>query len=169
MTTKDEVIAAIEASETRVERMAPALLAHASARLPDSEWDVRQALCHVAARANAVPLATNLAQRALAAKAQGQPLDLRSMRRGVDMNQAQIDERQGRGVADLVAEIHSGHQAAIAAVRELAAEAFEQRFPRIMGEGEMSVGEMILMAGSGHENAHLDHIERALGPGPAAT
>jgi hypothetical protein len=163
MTTKEEVIAAIEASDARVKGLAPALLAHGTARLPESEWDVRQALCHVAARANAVPLSLSVMQRVLAARAQGQPADLRggSARAG-DINQAQLDERQGRGVADLLAEIDIGHQAAIAAVRAMPPEQFEQRFPRFTGEGEMSLGELILRAGSGHEKDHLDHIERAI-------
>ena len=163
MTTKDEVITAIEASEKRVDGLAPALLAAGEAKLPESEWDVRQALCHVAARANAVPLAQMVAQRALAAKAQGQPLDLRSGAARVgDINQGQLDERQGRSVAELLAEIHAGHQAAVAAVRAMPQGEFDQSFPRIGGEGEMSVSDMILRAGSGHENDHLNHIERAL-------
>ncbi len=161
MTTKEEVIAAIEASEARVQALAPALLAHGPARLPESEWDVRQALCHVAARANAVPLSTGIAQRALAARAQGQPFDMRGGRVG-DINQAQLDERQRQSVADLLAEIHRGHQAAIAAVRALPPDQFDQSFPSFTGTGEMTLGDLILRAGSGHENSHLDHIERAL-------
>ena len=161
MTTKEEVIAAIEASDARVQALAPTLLAHGQARLPDSDWDVRQALCHVAARANAVSLSTGLAQRMLAARAKGQPLDLRAARAG-DINQAQLDERQDRSVADLLAEIQAGHQAALEAVRALPPDQFDLSFPRFTGEGEMTVGEMILRAGSGHENDHLNHIERAV-------
>jgi hypothetical protein len=161
MTTKDEVIAAIEASDARVQALAPALLAHGQARLPDSDWDVRQALCHVAARANAVPLSTGLVQRVLAARAKGQPLDLRAARAG-DINQAQLDERRERSVADLLAEIQAGHQAAIVAVRALSPDQFDQSFPRLTGDGEMTLGDMILRAGSGHENDHLNHIERAI-------
>lgn len=169
MTTKEEVIDAIEATEARVKGLAPALLAHGQARLPDSEWDVRQALCHVAARANAVPLSTGLVQRVLAARAQGQPPDLRGSARAGAINQAQLDERRDHGVADLLTEISAGHQAAIAAVRGMPQDQFEQRVPRFTGEGEMSLGDLILRAGSGHENDHLDHIERAIaGAAPAA-
>src|SRR5579859_1657250 len=161
-TTKEDVITALETSEARVDRMAPSLLAHPEVKLIDSEWNVRQALCHVAARANALPLATRLAQAALAAKAAGQPLNLGGAGRQTDINQAQLDERQGRGVADLLSEIHAGHQAAISGVRELSPETFDQRFPRFRGEGEMTVGELILAAGSGHENSHLYLIEQAI-------
>ncbi len=158
----------MEASDARVQALAPALLAQGQARLPESEWDVRQALCHVAARANAVPLSTTLAQRALAARAQGQPLNLRGARPG-ELNQAQLDARQEHSVADLLAEIQAGHQAALAAVRALPQDQFDQRFPSFTGEGDLSLGDLILRAGSGHENAHLDHIERALaGVAPVA-
>jgi Mycothiol maleylpyruvate isomerase N-terminal domain len=168
VTTKDEVIAAIEASDARVKALAPALLANGQAKLPESEWDVRQALCHVAARANAVPLSSTIAQRALAARAQGQPLDLRAgASRATDINQAQLDERQDRSVADLLAEIHAGHQAAIMAVGEMPPDQFDQTFPRFTGDGEMSLGDLLLRAGSGHETDHLNHIERALAA-PAA-
>jgi len=162
MTTKEEVITALEASETRVDRLAPVLLAHPDAKLIDSEWTVWQALCHVAARANALPLAARLAERIRAAQAEGQPINWRGSNRGVDINQGQIDERQGHAVPDLLSEIHAGHQAALAGVRELSVEAWDQRFPRFTGEGEMTMGELILLSGSGHENSHLDQIEKAI-------
>jgi hypothetical protein len=162
MTTKEEVIAALETSEARVDRLAPDLLAHPDAKLVDSEWTVWQALCHVAARSNALPLATRLAERIRAAQAEGQPINWRGSNRGVDINQAQIDERQGRGVPELLSEIHAGHQAAMAAVRGLSQESFDERFPRFTGEGEMSMGELLMLSGSGHENGHLDQIEQAI-------
>jgi DinB superfamily len=162
MTTKEEVITAIEASETRVNGLAPALLAHAEARLPDdSEWNVRQALSHVAARANAVPLAFGVARRVQAAQAQGAS-DWRGSTRPADINQAQIEERLNLSVAELLTELHAGHQAALAAVREMPQDLFDQRVPRFTGEGDMSLGELIQRAGSGHENEHLDQIERAI-------
>ena len=163
MTTKDDVITAIETSETRVNGLAPALLANAEARLPDdSEWNVRQALSHVAARANPVPLAIGIARRVQAAQGQGSAADRRGSTRPADINQAQIEERLNLGVAELLAEIHSGHQAALAGVREMPQDLFDQRVPRFTGEGDQSLGELILRAGSGHENEHLDQIEQAI-------
>src|SRR5260221_5188604 len=103
MTTKEEVIAAIAASDARVKGLAQALLAHGTARLPESEWDVRQALCHVAARANAVPLSLSVMQRVLAARAQGQAPDLRGgSAPAADINHAQPYERPEPGSPDLL-------------------------------------------------------------------
>ena len=60
MTTKHEVITAIETAEARVKALAPALLEQGETRLPDSDWDVREALCRMAARANLVPLSIGI-------------------------------------------------------------------------------------------------------------
>ena len=164
MTTKDEVISAIEAADARVKRLAPALLAHGPDPLPDSEWDVREALCHVAARANPVPLSLSIMQRMLVATAQTQPLDPRAAaNRGAAINQAQLDERMDRSVEDVLAEIQAGHQTAMATVRAMPQDQFDQRFSRVTGDGETSLGEMILRAGAGHEKEHLDQIENAIG------
>ena len=81
----------------------------------------------------------------------------------VDGVQAQLEERMDRSVEEVLAEIQAGHQAGIATVREMPQEQFDQRFPRVSGDGETSLGETILRAGAGHEKEHLDQIENALG------
>ena len=164
MTTKDEVISAIEAADARLKALAPTLLAHGPDPLPDSEWDVRQALCHVAARANPVPLSISVMQRMLAASSQRQTPNLRAGASRIDdINQTQLEERMDRSVEDVLTEIQAGHRAGIATVREMPQEQFDQRFPRVTGDGETTLGEMILRAGAGHEKEHLDQIENALG------
>jgi hypothetical protein len=164
---KEDVLRALARSESRIDDMAPALVRHADDPLVDSEWTVREALCHVAARANAVPLANRIAQLMLAAQAEGQAPNFGGAGRATDINQAQLDERNDLTVAALLVEIHAGHQAAMAEVQAMPQETFDLRFPRVMGEGDMSLGDMILQAGSGHENNHLDHIERSLAQAPA--
>jgi hypothetical protein len=164
MTTKEDVISAIEAADARVKQLAPALLAHGPDRLPDSEWNVREALCHVAARANPIPLSLTIMERMLVATAQGQKLDVRAVsNRTADINQGQLDERMDQTVEEVLAEIEAGHQTALAAVRDMPQEQFDRRFPRVTGDGETSLGEMILRAGAGHEKDHLDQIVNALG------
>ena len=167
MTTKDEVISAIETADARVKALTPALREHGADRLPDSEWDVREALCHVAARANAVPLSLSIMERMLTATGQPQPLDPRAAAsRSAAINQAQLDERMDRSLEEVLSEIETGHQAAIATVRAMPQDEFDQRFQRVTGDGDTSLGEMILRAGAGHEKEHLDQIERALGGAP---
>jgi hypothetical protein len=162
MTTKADVIAAIVAVEARVERLAPDILAHADARLPEGEWRVREALCHLAARSNSVPMARAAVERARTAQAQGGP----ALRQGSfdidEVNRQQIADRQGRSPRDLLDEIHQGHQAEIAAMTAFDPEMLDLRIPSFTGQGDMSVADLLLLAGPGHDNAHLDQIEGVL-------
>jgi|SRR5947209_7499198 len=162
MPTKEEVVAAIAAADERVTGLGPAMLANAQTPLVESEWDVRQALCHVAARANPVPLANMIMQRVRAAQAAGQPTGPRGSGRGNEINQGQLEERQDSSVPDLLNEIHAGHQAAILAVREMPQDILDQRLPRFFGEGDMSMAELLLLSGTGHETSHLDEIVKAI-------
>jgi hypothetical protein len=164
MTTRAEVIGAIEAVEARVERMAPAILAHADARLPVGEWCVRDALCHLAARSNSVPMVVAAAEELLAAKTQGGSERLRRTYNIDEVNRQQIDSRQDRTPRELLGEIGEGHRAEIAAVSALDQEWLDQRIPSFTGQGDMSIVDLVLAAGPGHDTAHLDQIERAIYP-----
>ena len=163
MTTKVDVIKGIETVDTRVDQMTPRLLANGAARLPEGAWQVRQVLSHLAARANSMPIAATAAQRMRAAGDQGKPALARS---GIDideMNQEQIDTRQSRSIQELVDEIHTGHQTMLKAIREFDEKTLEERLPALTGGGDMSFADLVLRAGPGHENHHLDQIEKAMG------
>jgi hypothetical protein len=163
MTTKVDVMKGIEAVDARVNQMTPQLLTNGTARLPEGEWQEGQVLCHLAARANSVPIATTAAQRMRAARDQGQSALARSAIDIDEMNQQQIESRQNRSIQELVDEIHAGHQAALQAVREFDPRALEERLPAFTGGGDMSFADLVLRAGPGHENHHLDQIEKAMG------
>ncbi len=156
MTTKAEILAAIEAVEARVERLTPAILAHVEARLPEGEWRVREALCHLAARSNSVPIAQAAAERVRANQGWGSyNID--------EENAGQIADRQRRTTQDLLAEIHQGHRAETAAVAAFDDETLNQRMPKFIRTGDMSMADLLLAAGPGHDNMHLDQIEKAVG------
>jgi hypothetical protein len=163
MTTRVDVINGIEAVDARVNELTPQLLTHADAELPEGEWHVREALCHLAARANSVPLATAAAQRARAAKSQGQAAPARGSINIDEINQRQIDDRRNHSIQELLDEIHAGHQTAVKAVREFDQPSLEERLPAFTGGGDMSFAELLLRAGPGHENNHLDQIVKAMG------
>lgn len=163
MTTKVDVIEGIKAVDARVNRLTAQLLASADAELPEGEWHVHETLCHLAARANGVPVATAAARRARAAKIQGQSVPARGAVDIVEINEQQIDDRRNRSVQELLDEIHAGHQAALQAVREFDPPALEERLPAFAGGGDMSFADLLLRAGPGHENSHLDQIEKAIG------
>ncbi len=162
MTTRHDVIKGIEEVDTRVHGMAPRLLTHGDAKLPEGEWTVRQALCHLAARSNCVPLAVSASRRAHA-RAQGVPSAAGGAGGINEVNQRQLEERQDRTVAELLDEIHAGHQDAVKAVRGIDEPTLGERMVYYSGGGEMSFAELLLRAGPGHENNHLDQIEKAIG------
>ncbi len=163
MTTRMDVIKEIEAVDARVDRLAPQLLTQSDTKLLDGAWQVRQLLCHLAARANGIPIAAAAAQRARAAKAPGQSA---SAWRAIDIdeiNQRQIDDRRHLNIQEILDEIHAGHQAALKAIRELDEPSLEERLPAFTGVGDMSFADLAMRAGPGHENHHLDQIEKAIG------
>ena len=163
MTTKVDVIGGIEAVDARVNQLTPHLLTNGASRLPEGEWQVRQVLCHLAARANSVPIATAAAQRMRAPSDPGQSTPARSAIDIDEMNQQQIDSREKYSIQELLDEIHTGHQAAVQTIREFEQQTLEERLPSITGRGDMSFADLVLRAGPGHENNHLDQIEKAIG------
>lgn len=162
MTTRVDVIKGIEAVDARVHELTPQLLTHANAKLPEGEWHVREALCHLAARSNAIPLAMIAVQRARA-RAPGVSAAASGAIEIDEVNQRQIDDRRDRSLQELLDEIHTGHQTALNAVREIDEQTLDERLVVIAGRGEISFAELLLRAGPGHENNHLDQIEKALG------
>ena len=106
MTTKVDVIGGIEAVDARVNQLTPHLLTNGASRLPEGEWQVRQVLCHLAARANSVPIATAAAQRMRAPSDPGQSTPARSAIDIDEMNQQQIDSREKYSIQELLDEIH---------------------------------------------------------------
>jgi hypothetical protein len=79
-----------------------------------------------------------------------------------DVNQGQVDERSDKDVGGLLAEIREGHRAAIDALAAVDESMLAFSMPNWRGDGEIEVGEMLLLATAGHENNHLNDIERAL-------
>lgn len=163
MTTRADVIAAIQAVEARVERMTPEILAHVDARLPEGEWRIREALCHLAARSNSVPLVAAVMERARGAEGQDRASFWRTSVNSIDVvNQAQINDRGGLKAQELLGEIHHGHRAEIAAVAAFDQGALELRIPKVARQGDMTIADLLMAAGPGHDNMHLDQIERAI-------
>lgn len=161
MTTREDVIKEIEAVDARVHELTPQLLTHGNLTLPEGDWHVREALCHLAARANSVPIATVAAQRARV-KAPGESVAARGAVEIVEVNRRQIDDRLDRSLQELVEEIHAGHQSAIQAVREVDERALGESLILFAGRGEISFAELLRLAGPGHENNHLDQIVKAI-------
>ena len=163
MTTKVDVMKSIEAVDIRVNQMTPRLLANGAAILPEGAWQVREVLCHLAARANSIPVATMAAERARAAKIQGQTAPARGTFDIDEINQRQTNDRENRSIQELLDEIHNGHLAALQAIREFDQPVLDEILPAIARLGDISFADLVVRAGPGHENSHLDQIEKVIG------
>src|SRR5918911_2790030 len=126
--------------------------------LNEGTWTVRDALCHVAARANDVPLVLGLLDRTV---------DLASAAAESEaINAGQIASRAGRSVDELADEAVAGYAAARADVLELDTTRLNQTIPDVPGQGPMRVADLLLVVYRYHARAHLDSIEQALAHSP---
>src|SRR4029079_3334652 len=97
---RDEIVAGINACDDRLTQLRPAIIANPEARLPKGTWTVRDALCHIAARANGVARAIMVADGSLGAEATdvGPTFDIDVV------NRQQIADRSASGVEALLTE-----------------------------------------------------------------
>ncbi len=157
MSTIEEFTAAVESVDTRLAALHDDIVANPERPLLEGTWRVRDSLSHLAARANGV--ARVLARLEAADAAGGTPPAPRNVD---EINAGQVDERTDRSVEELLTEIAQGHQAALAAAREVDAPTLERRLAFGFRPGDASVAEMLVMGGPRHDHNHLDQIEAAL-------
>lgn len=156
MATRDEVVAAIRAVDTRLDALKPRIMAQGDAPLKEGTWRVREALSHLAARANGVERVAQRVRDTQAGKAPAAP-------RTVDeINAGQVAERSSRSVAELLDEITRGHAAAIAAVGAIDQSILDAMLPLGFRPGESAASDLMLRGGPSHDNTHIDQIETAL-------
>lgn len=152
--TRDEVIAAVREVDVRLSALEASIRANADAPLLSGEWRVRDALSHLAARSNPVP---NVLRRLAAAAAPG---GATAPRVNIDdINAGQVEERSSRSVSEILAELHTGHQATIDSLP--ADDVLAQTLPAAQG-GDVPVAEIIARSGARHEQNHLNDVEAAI-------
>jgi hypothetical protein len=156
MTTRDEIISAIQGVDTRLEALRARILAGGETPLREGTWRVRDALSHLAARANGVDRIT---QRVRAAQAGTPMAPVASID---EINAGQVHEREGATVLELLDEIRAGHAAAIAAIGHVDEATLAHLLPQVNRDDSPAI-DMMLRGGPGHDNGHLDQIEAALG------
>ena len=86
-----------------------------------------------------------------------------------EINHGQVEERHGSSAADLIAEIKAGHASAIEGLPGIDDGTLARELPLGFRPGTSTVGDMLRMAGAGHESSHLDAIEAALAGTPEGT
>lgn len=153
--TRDEIVNAIAETDARLERLRGRLIEAGDRSLASGEWRVRDALSHLAARAN--PVARSIWRMESATAPGGPPaFDIH------EENLGQVRDRSGHSVAELLTEIVDGHRAAVADLLALDEDILARRFPVAFPPHELSVIEFIDRAGPQHDNSHLDEVEAAI-------
>ena len=157
MTTKDDIQEAFEGIDARIEALRDRIVAASEQQLTVADqWRVRDALSHLAARANGVQRVLDRARAAEGGAEARPPTSID------DINAAQVEERTDLSASELLDEIRDGHRAAIAAVAELPDELLGKEIEMGFRPGTILVANMILRGGPGHDGNHLDDIEASL-------
>lgn len=156
MATREDIVAAIRAVDARLDALKPRILAQGDAPLKEGTWHVREALSHLAARANGVD---RVAQRVRDTQAGRPPAPPRTID---DINADQVAERTTKSVAELLDEISGGHAAAIAAIGALDQAVLDSMLPLGFRPGESAASDLMVGGGPRHDNNHIDQIEAAL-------
>jgi hypothetical protein len=154
--TREVALAALQAADERITRLRPRLAAAATAPLPAGEWRVRDALSHLAARANGALVLQRFLDQPAAGSAARPPIDIH------EINAGQVRDRGDRSVDELCDELLAGHEATRAYLATLDDETLARRLQVPFPPNEISVADLLIRAGAGHEGAHLHEVETAL-------
>jgi hypothetical protein len=156
MATREEIVAAIRAVDARLEALRPQIVANSERPLLEGTWRVRDALSHLAARANGVDRVVQRARAAASGAPSAPPTSID------DINAGQVAERRDQPIEAILDEIRAGHAAAIEALRHVDDATLEQQIALGFRPGEIAVSDMMVRGGPGHDQNHLDQVEAAL-------
>ena len=156
MATKGEIIEGMRGVQERLDSLLPRATALLDRPLTEGTWSVHDALCHMAADANAFPRwqARLVAiETGTSTRPPGFNLD--------EFNQQNIDARKGKPVDEVVGEIKDGLAADVEAMKGVDDAVLSKEIPNFRGE-MTTAGAMLLWTTTGHNQVHLDDIEKAL-------
>ena len=156
MATREAIIEAVRAADARCEALRERIVAAPDTPLAEGSWRVRDALSHLAARANPLPLVE--AVRAMSEmEGDAPPFDVDAQ------NAAQIAERADRSAAEILDEMRAAHAAAIKSVGALDDETLALPVKLPMMPNEIAMSDLMHMSMGMHVDAHFGEIEAALG------
>jgi hypothetical protein len=148
--------AAIAENDALLRSLSERIVAAAEQPLVQGEWSVRDAMCHVAARANGVTMVQAVASGAFNTEGAGDTLDIDAI------NRQQIAERVNKSARDLIDETIAGHARAITELAHLDDATLASMISLPIFEQPVSFIDLLMMSGPGHDAAHLAEIQAAL-------
>ena len=156
MTARDDITTAIRSVDERLAALHDRIIEGGDRPLPEGTWRVRDALSHLAARANGVD---RVLQRLRAFEA-GLPF---TPPQTIDeINAGQVEERRESTVAQLLEEIRAGHAAALEALSHVDDATLAKEMPQGFRPGNAAIADLIARGGPGHDGGHVDQVETAL-------
>jgi hypothetical protein len=161
MATKQDVAQSLRAVVERAEKVA-ARLGEKDLACPVCEngWSVKQVFAHLASMGASPVFFIGMAKQAASGGGGGG-----GMGPGFDIdafNKQQVDLRQDRSMAELLAEFRQGHEQGIALISSTPDDLLNKQLPDPFMGGMATPLEMIQNSCSGHEGGHLDEVESAL-------
>lgn len=157
--TRDEIAAAFRTADERLEALRDRLVANGDRPLPSGEWRVRDALSHIAARSNSMPIAERWLAQVDSAPTEAAAAAVPDIH---DINAGQVADRAGRSVSELIDEAIAGHRAAVQHAIGLDDAVLDRPIVIAARNINTTFGAFLVMAGPGHEGNHLAEIEAAL-------
>ncbi|MCY3880844.1 MAG: maleylpyruvate isomerase N-terminal domain-containing protein [Chloroflexi bacterium] len=156
MATREAIVQAIRNADARGEALRERIIAAPEAPLPEGDWNVRDTLSHLAARANPLPLIEMVTAMAESG-AEPPPDD-----GGEAMNAQQIAERAGMSAAEILDEMHAAYEEAVTGIDGLDDETLARPVKLPIMPDEIQMSDLVLMSMTMHVEAHLGEIEAAL-------
>lgn len=156
MTTRDEIVDSIRSVDARLATLRDRIIEGGDKPLLEGEWSVRDALSHLAARANGVD---RVLQRLRAWEAGTPYMPPQTID---EINAGQVEERKEATVAQLLDEIRAGHAAALEAISHVDDATLAREMPQGFRPGDAAIADLIARGGPGHDGGHLDQVEAAL-------
>lgn len=151
MAQKQDILDAIDASERQLFAIEEQVNAKATLPVGESNWSVRDMLCHVATTASVAELDRRI-HHAQGAFPTGEEMD--------GYNAALRTEHQNDSVEDLFAVATRGFAQAREAVTKMSDEELAKPAP---GDGSMTTGDLLAFVYMNHTVDHIATIERAVG------
>lgn len=155
MATREAIVQAIRNADARGDALRERIIATPEAPLAGGEWSVRDALSHLAARANPLPLIEMITALS---QAGGEPPAFDPDAQ----NAEQIADRAKKTPAEILDEMHAAYETAIAGIESMDGEALARGVKLPVMPNEVQVSDIVLMSMGMHVEAHLGEIEAAL-------
>ena len=158
MATRQEIIDTVRRFIQRADKIAADLSpADWEKTTYEQGWTVKQAYCHLASMGAAIPYFVNWAKNPQpAGGAGGAAFDVDAF------NAMQVAQRQGKSTDEILTELRTGFESSLKFLDSVSDEllASEIDYPFVGGRGPLA--DLLVETVTGHNDEHLDDIERAI-------